>query len=365
MRRLLVLFLLSGCCTTALAESVIVSVRQGEDEAKGTAVAIHTTARGSILLTAKHVVESDPDSVWVLAKGRWNKCHHVLIHPTVDIAVMECEAQLSATSLADIVPEGAEVIVDGAGPEIAGTDEDWYFPGVVKSGEIHNSIGLAIIPGDSGGPVYIRNSTGKYSIGGIVHSCVGNRPAGRRRAEHRGHNAVTLYTPCSAFIPWIQSQYCPSGNCPNQIQIRPVVVQPRGLLGVPYGPPRVIGVAEPVPQQYVPVPPPQLQPVPDPISITGPPGPPGQSVTQEQVEATVNAWLDSNIDRIRGPKGDAGKDGSTADIAKVELRIKTLEERPTRVIWADALTRKKLDDITYKPGEPVVLWLPRTLQVSK
>lgn len=382
MRRLLFMFFLSGCCTTTIAETVTVAVtridaRGTKETAKATAVCIYSNERGSVLVTCRHVVQSKTGeilSVWVRHANDWHECSQVRVHPDadVDVAAMECSIRFKPETLTNDAEVGARVVIDGAGPELHKTNEDWFFFGTKTPDGIVGENGDAVIEGDSGGPARVRLTSGQYAVCGIVYGYPTTSPKGfTRRSQHRQHRTKTLYTPVAAWYPWFETQYCVDGLCP--IQIRPVVVQPRGLLGVPYGPPRVIGVAEPVPQIYAPVPyrapnPPTVKPivpVPDPISITGPPGPPGQSVTQEQVEATVNAWLDSNIDRIRGPKGEPGKDGSTADVAAVTLRIKTLEERPTRVIWADALTRKKLDDITYKPGEPVVLWLPRSLQVSK
>jgi len=307
------------------AESVIVAVTYRNaagniEEQKGTAVAIYSNERGSVLLTCKHVVQDAPESVWIKASGDWHQCRHVQLHPSEDVAVMECPVRLKATALADGVKAGSTVVVDGAGPALHGTDEPWFFTGVALSDGIRNPQGLAVIHGDSGGPVYVKSSTGKYAVGGIAYACACHGP-GRKRADHCGHDVITKYTPCSKFIPWIETQYCPNGNCP--IQIRRQVIQPVGPLGFPRGPARVIGIAEPVPQQYDPVPRQQSQesivrPMPDPISVTGPPGAtgpqgprgePGLSVTQEQVEAVVNAWLDSNRESLRGEPGLNGQPG--------------------------------------------------------
>ena len=380
MKRLLWLLLFAGCCgNECFAESVIVAVTHRDAssgkivEEKGTAVAIYSNERGSILLTCKHVVQAAPESVWIKSDGDWHQCHSVQFHPTEDVAVMETTTRLKATPLTDAVPDGSEVVVDGAGPALHGTNEEWYFRGVALSDGIHNTSGLAVIHGDSGGPVYVRTAAGRYSVGGIAYGCRGHVP-GKRRSDHRGHDAITLYTPCSAFLPWIETQYCPQGNCP--IQIRRQVIQPLGPLGFPRGPARVIGIAEPVPQQYVPAPSqqqpePGVRPMPDPISVTGPRGPagpqgprgePGLSVTQEQVEAVVNAWLDSNVDRLRGPAGPPGRDGAAVDSAGLESRVTTLERRPFRIILASE--GRVIDDETYEAGAPVVLDLKRLRSVS-
>jgi hypothetical protein len=216
---------------------------------KGTAVAVYSNDRGTILVTCKHVIERNPDSVWICYDGGdWVQCSNVLQHPTEDIAAMECPIQVKATAMTDDIPVGSEVVVDGAGPAVRRSNESWFFRGKTTEDGIVGNDGLAVITGDSGGPVYVK--TGRtYAVGGIAWGYPGDYST-ERRADHRGHNAVTLYTPCRAFIPWIQTQYCPQGNCP--IQIRPQVIQPLGPLGFPRGPARVIGIAEPVPQQYVP-----------------------------------------------------------------------------------------------------------------
>lgn len=359
--------LIAICSAICSAESVIVATTYVDSSGvkvteNGTAVAIHSNERGTILLTCKHVVEHAPESVWISYDGGdWVQCSHVLQHPSEDIATMECQIRVPSRPMINNATIGAEVVVDGAGPKLHGSGEPWYFKGLATEDGIVSEEGLAVIRGDSGGPVYCRSSSGVYSVAGIAHSCLGNVP-GLRRADHRGR-AITLYTPCSAFYPWIQTQYCPQGNCP--IQIRPQLIQPVGPLGFPRGPARVIRIAEPISQRYEPVPP-AIRPTPDPISTAGPrgpagpPGPPGhdgRSVQQAEVESVVNSWLDSNIERIRGPQGDPGKDGSAADVSGLESRLTTIEKRKFRMVISSG--GQIVDDEEFMPGEPVVLDLRR------
>lgn len=47
----------------------------------------------------------------------------------------------------------------------------------------------------------------------------------------------------------------------------------------------------------------------------GPQGDPGENApapTPEQIESAVSKWVESNIERITGPKGDDGRDGADA-----------------------------------------------------
>ena len=385
----LFLIVLPSAC---YAEAVVVAVTyRGESgnivEAKGTAFAIYSNERGSVLLTCKHVVQDNPESVWIASNGDWHQCSYVRLHPTEDVAVMECGVQLRACSLIDAVPDGASVVVEGAGPVLHKTDEEWHFSGVVSSVKtdtedifaVKNEEGLAIIQGDSGGPVRAKMETGSYCVCGIAYGYPKTAPEGLTlRSSHRAYKSASLFTPCSAFIPWIETQYgCGPQGCP--IQIRRQVVVPVGPLGFQRGPARVIGVAEPVPQQYVPVPQqPRAQPEPQvvqcppgprgpagPAGPIGPRGEPGMSITQEQVEATVNAWLDSNREQLRGEPGSPGRDCQSSDpaeLAAISRRLGELESRPFRmVISSDG---KIIDDETYSPGEPVVLDLKRLRSVS-
>ena len=377
-----VLMLIFGCCgIECSAESVVIATtfvgpRGGLIEENGTAVCIYSNSRGSILVTCKHVVETNPRSVWVRHANDWHQCGEIRLHPTEDIAILETAIELNATPLSDGIADGSDVLVEGAGPALAKTDEAAAFRGRVTSEGIISDDGLAVIPGDSGCPVYVRTASGSRAVGGIAYGYLGSHKCSRR-TDHSGSDSITLYTPVSAFYPWIQTQYCQNGKCP--IQIRPQVIYPVGPLGFQRGPSRVIGIAEPVPQQYVPVQP-ELRPVPDPISSGGIPGPrgpqgapgrdgePGRSVQQIEVEATVNAWLDSNIDRIRGPQGpqgpqgEPGRDGSSTDVSGLESRLTTIEKRKFRmVISSDG---KIIDDESFNPGEPVVLDLKRLRSVS-
>jgi hypothetical protein len=131
----------------------------------------------------------------------------------------------------------------------------------------------------------------------------------------------------------------------------------------------VVGVAEPVPQTFVPEGSQRPVPRPDPISIQGPPGPAGppgrdgRSVTQSEVESIVNAWLDANRESLRGPAGPQGPAGSGVSVTQFESRLTTLEQRPFRIILSS--DGKIVDDETYPPGSPVVLDLRRLKESAK
>ena len=198
-----------------------------------------------------------------------------------------------------------------------------------------------------------------------------------RRDQYPGRK--TKYVSCRKIVAWMQAQYggCPGGVCP--IQIRPRVIQPMIGIGIPTGPPRIIGEAVRVnpspiyvPQQpQYPKQPEPLRPVPDPAFISGlagqqgVPGPKGdrgadgRSVTKTEVEATVNAWLEANRDALRG------EPGPSANIDALAARVKILEERKIRIITSDG--SQIVDDETYTGSEadPIVLNIRRLTNASK
>jgi len=190
------------------------------------------------------------------------------------------------------------------------------------------------------------------------------------RSDYAEQRLKTRYTGVVKIRECLQQCYqsCPPGGC--RIWIRNEYRQPIGFLGMPAGPPQRVQVAEPVPRVFVPEDQPQ-RPIPGQISVQGPPGPQGppgrdgRSVTQAEVEAVVNAWLDANRDQLRGPagpQGPPGPSGGSASTAALETRLTSLEQRPFRIILSS--DGKVIDDETYKPGEPVVLDLKRLRSVS-
>lgn len=355
------------CMPTAAAESVLICVSylQGGQhvEAMGTAVCIANTDRGSILLTAKHNIEERPDAVWVRHDGDWHQCFAARLSQHADIATVETSLTLEPHPIADDVPVGGEVTVIGAGATLNKTSEGESFRARVVAAEwLVGSRGEHVIHGDSGGPVLVRTESGK-AVAGIVSGFEG-RAASQPRSRLTYAGRRTVFVPAPVIVQFVQSQYggCPGGICP--IRIRQQIQQPMVGIGLPVGPPRIVNTIEPDPRPVVSAP----TVVTGPTGPQGPPGPPGRdgrSVTREQVEATVNAWLEANRDALVGPAGPAGppgRSGSTPDLTGIETRLRALETRPFRmVVTSDG---KIIDDESYSAGEPVVLDLRRLRNVS-
>lgn len=336
--RLSLLCLMAGCCgNECRAQIVRLSVSDDSGEiGKATAVCIGQCDGGSVFLTARHNFR-DATRAKVKVRGNWIRIRSVNRSRSHDVASFEVSADCDQIPLADAVEPGVRVRCGGFGPEYWGSGEAGDFHGTLMPSEIRGDGGLHPIQGDSGGPVIADDR-----VVGIVCGYV----ATVARTDDAASHYPTVYAGLSEIRECLQQVYqrCPPGGCP--IYIRPEIRQPMVGIGIPVGPPRVVGVAEQLPPQ-------RICPTPDPISVTGPqgprgergepgpPGPAGRSVTREEVEATVNAWLESNIDRIKGPPGPPG----------------TATQLPLRVIVSSG--NEIIDDETYSPGEPVVLDIKR------
>lgn len=358
-------------------------------EDNGTAVCIATANGRSLLLTARHVVKDAINNTWIGVAGEWKLAENVQLHPTADLASFEVSATLKPTPLGknDITP-GDAVIVDGFGPQLHGQNDARYFAGTIDDidsddiATIAGRDGQHAMPGDSGGAVILTHGDSEYCVG-IVSFHEGGTPATSRRYYAKQKlRARTGFVSHRTITRFVETQYrgCYGGSCP--IQIRPHVQQPILGFGIPVGPPRVVGIAEPAPQTYIPQPPPQQNPQQPqtqyiqgergpagPAGPQGPPGRDGKNVNQEQLEAVISAWLESNRDALRGPPGEpgppgkagpAGRDGNSADpdeLTSIASRLGELETRPFRIVISS--DGKVVDDETYAPGEPVVLDLQR------
>ena len=260
-------------------------------EDSGTAVCIARTDRGSLLVTAGHAVEGNPASVWISDRRQWIQATNVQRHPTADLATLEVPVALEVTPLGDSTPVGDAVQVQGYGPRLNGSGESLtFFAHVTAADSLRGDNGEHAIPGDSGGPVIYETESGPVLVGVVTHH-EGDVPATRRTQLAR-HRASTLFVPATTIVTFVQSQYggCPRGVCP--IRVRPQIQQPMVGIGIPIGPPRIVNTIEPAPRPQVICE--QL------TGPAGPPGPAGRSVTREDVESAVNAWLSSNAEQLRG-----------------------------------------------------------------
>ena len=416
MRRFLIsLLFISGCNGLCLAETYEIanSFRDQSGEHKqgyGSAVCVAANENGSLLVTAAHIVRSRPESTFVAVKGDWIQAESVKVDPVNDLALIELPIQLVATPLADEVPVGSEVIAAGYG-EILADRQNGRFKFKARVTEridftdqdpVQTFVGLSgeqVIPGDSGGGVYYRNQSGKVLCCGVISFYDGPSKQITHRRQYAHQRIKSGFISSRTVTRFIQTQYggCPNGVCP--IRVRPRIQQPMIGIGIPVGPPRIVGEVEPYntpPQQYIPALPPKIQTIPGPSGPPGrpgqdgqpgPPGPqgpagpmgaagqqgqrgePGLSVTQEQVEAVVNAWLDSNREQLRGdpglpgPQGDRGLVGvpDNTDIAnwlrgglQDPSRREAIRSQPRAMLAEDPRIKQLLEKIDQTSADKTV-----------
>lgn len=388
--RVFVLMFLSMYCTTAVAQVVQISVytKDSREPSSASAFYVGKTEDGNcVYVTAAHVFRGGFDSGEVILGDQ----RHTISEPTLgddgaDVAVFESAAKPThGIKIVETCYAGSEIDMPGYGP---------YFHGRATRIDVRRGRwtqdsrvrldSSRIVPGDSGCP-----AVGPDGVVGVV---VGYESSNPNMVEIV-HSKYILRTLSKRYV----ATQCGPRGCP--IYIRPRVQQPMIGIGIPVGPPQIIHEAVPVPrppQVYVPrqeqeeydAPPVQQQPKPQPPAqpqasvgpkgergergergekgergergergLQGPPGNAGASVTEEQVAAIVNAWLDANADVIKGQKGDTGPAGPVANIEQLEKRVATVEGKKFRILITNG--KKVIDDESYVLGNmeesPVIL----------
>lgn len=357
---LAVLFVFAMFCPFACCQIVRLEVDGRNDQNRefvghASAVCIGECDGGSVFLTARHNFR-EAYRGRVKIEGRWEAVTSVNESRTADVASFEVRVKSRYRQVGKQIRYGHPVYVGGFGPYWNQSGPNESFPGIIYEQEIIGDGGLHPIIGDSGGPV-----TQDDAIVGIVSGFVETS----RRSDQAERAYPTVYADLGDIQECLgqvyQYQRCPPGGCP--IYLRPQIQQPMVGIGIPIGPPRIVGVAEPVPQRPQP-----LRPVPDPAFTSGPAGPrgpagpqgergaDGRSVTRAEVESVVNAYLDANIERIRGPVGERGPQGERGPAGAAGQSTGSTQ-LPTRVIIASE--GQIIDDETYQPGSPLVFDLKK------
>lgn len=307
----------------------VATVLPNGQEGLGTAFCVANTTYGSLMVTAKHVIEGS-DNVFISHGGKWVKGRYVNRCPSDDVATFEVPVRLKATRVASIFPEhGILVTVEGKGPDYQKTGEDYAFTGkTAKDGYVLSD--LSVVQGDSGGPVYAETTSSGRVVVGLVTGYTKRR---RDRVE-------TKIVPAQTIVSFIQSQYggCPNGFCP--IQIRPQVQQPMIGIGVPVGPPRTVGVAEPVTPIYVPQEQQEQESYPQnrEPAVAGPQGPPGKdgkdgrAPTEQEIRLAVEAWIKVHKSELVGPPGPKGPPPSMQEMIPIIAQAidTTISQNPER-----------------------------------
>jgi len=367
-----VVVLLAECCH---AQSYRLKIYAGDKIGRATAVCVGATDDGhSLFVTARHNFD-DADSAVVYGKGWEITVRDVWKHKSEDVAAFITDRREFAWIDIDEPVTGETVAISGFGPEYQNQQESTLFRGVMRDDAVHGIDGAHPIPGDSGGAVWVETKSGKRFLVGLVS---GFSPA-RHVTSRRDRAAERLETVIvkSRFVrQCLQYRYqysCPPGGCP--IYIRPQVQQPMIGIGVPVGPPRVVGVAEPAPILARPSPQPDLSPLvrrevqdwleanreqlrgdPGPAGEDGKPGNPGRSIDREQAADIISTWLEANMDQLKGDPGAPGKDGRDGKPGERGLIGVPSEKEIAAVIdlWIsrnDAKIRQYIRQVIQEQGE--------------
>jgi len=370
------LMFFAGCCAgecsaDAHSASVVRLHVTGEATAgDGTAFCVGEATNGrAVFLTARHNFRG-ASSGQIYHSGKWHTISDVNEHPSADVASFEAAVTARPLQLATAGRLGEVVTIPGFGPEYHGRTAS-SFTGVLESECVAGRDGLHPIPGDSGAPV-VQAGT---EVVGVIRGYDTPYNETVFRSDWSEQRLATRFTGLREIRECLQQCYprsqCPPGGC--RIWIRNEYRQPIGFLGLPVGPPHRVQVAEPVPRVFVPEDQQQARQNPEPVSVQGPQGPAGpegqpgrdgRSVSAQEVESIVNAWLDANRESLvgpQGPPGPPGQSGSPANVTRLEGRLTVLEQRPFRIILSN--DGKIVDDETYNvnAGEPVVLDLKKLI----
>lgn len=326
----------NGCCVSQAETYEVANSYQDNagvhQQGYGSAVCIASNETGSMLVTSAHIVRDQPSATYVAADGQWIQTDRIQVDTVNDLAVFEVPCQLKATPLTDEVPEDSVVTVVGYGELLrdrqkgqisfrARVKDKMDFAGRDPVQTLVGDNGEQVIPGDSGGGVFVRDQSGRSLCCGVISFYYGPSKTITHRRQFASQRVRSGFVSSRTVHHYIETQYnsCPNGQCP--IQVRPRIRQPMIGIGIPVGPPQVIGEVVPYnpppPQIYVPQPqqspgpqgPPGQPGQPGPPGKQGPPGQQGASVTQQQVEAVVSGWLEQNRDALRGQPGEKGDHG--------------------------------------------------------
>lgn len=328
MKRLLTILVFLFLCLTAEAQITQIRVWNGNGWNSGTGVCIahRTRPPRAIVVTVRHIFDGTDGAIIEVneVKIRRKRARLKALDSRYDLAIVEVpECEMTEYMVSRDIPEGIDVVVCGYGPHYSKQKDEGCFQGKLYGDGIRGKDSKHPIPGDSGGPVIAKRDDGVTCVMGIVTGYESDRPIvpyNHRDDVSRGE-VLTKYVDSEKIYQFVKTQY---GDCPTcPAWVVPEVRQPMIGIGIPVGPPRVVGVTPyrppgyPVqnapPQPSRPseaIPGPQGPPGPEgPQGPAGPPGQDGRSVDQERIEESLAKWLDEHKDELRGPAGKDGRDG--------------------------------------------------------
>lgn len=324
--RTLIIWLLLCCSANAEAMQLIVqgtTVEGNRYTGYGTCFVVGTTEAGRCLIvTAAHNFDR-AERGSVIKGGKRYAVENLRLSSKFDVACFESPMPYGGEFELRQAVRRVRVQALGFGPKFHGRPAAGWTGEMVGSQHMVGDGGLHSCSGDSGGPVVSEE-------GFVVGLVTGVETAGKTptaRNQYAETNARTVVTDADAIrlhLTQYYSQQCGPNGC--SIWLRPQIQQPQ-FLGIPTGPPRVVGVTPPIDSIGIVTRPsvPQQQPVPSPAQQIVRP-------TDSQVQAAVNVWMQANINQLKGSDGQC-------------LPITIILARDGR----------EIDRETYQPGQPIIL----------
>lgn len=306
------------------ADAMRIRVYTPEGLQQGTCFSIgKTDSNETVIVTAAHVIEN-AQTIQIAFRGKWYTVSLWAADPAIDLAVLQATIPTAGDlDLRDATDEAAGEIW-GFGPEYHGR-KAVGFAGKLKGSRFFGDGGLHAITGDSGAPVVVDGAAV-----GVVSSV---RWRASHRAQYSTRDASTEIVAAATVREFVAQYYTPGQCGPNgcPIYVRPQIQQPRILGIIPAGPPRVVGVTDPIDSL-------QLIPTKPTTPSLSTPAPADSQFPADTVRRALEQLAKDRPELFRGPQGPAGPAGT---------------QQPLRVILAR--DGKKIDEETIQPGQPLIL----------
>ena len=339
----LLLFLLPGIAFAETMQLIVEgTTAQGNTfTGKGTCFVVGRTDEGKVVVvTARHNFKG-AERGSVIKGGRYYSVEKLRTSDEHDVASFESNMPYGGEYELRQTVERIKVEALGFGPKYHGRPSCGWTGEMVGTQFMQGDGGLHSCVGDSGGPVIWR---GRYVVGLITGATrCESTPTVRNQYAQTG--AQTVVTDSGAIHQHLTQQYqrsCGPNGC--VVWLRPQIQQPQ-FMGIPTGPPRVVGVTPPIDSIGVVSRPsvPQVQgPAP---SVSAPLSPAVQpaEVSAAAVKQALSELIKENPAIFRGPAGPAGPAGKDA----------VATERPLKV-WVTKGGVFQSEQIV-QPGKPLVL----------
>lgn len=336
---LLILLLLPGAASAETMQLIVQGVNEDGNDftGKGTCFVVGTTSEGKCLIvTAKHNFDG-AERGSVIKGGVGYAVENLRLSNQYDVASFESPMPYGGEYELRQAVERIKVEALGFGPKYHGRPSCGWTGEMVGTQFMLGDGGLHSCVGDSGGPVVWRQ---RYVVG-LITGATKCESTPTARSQYAQTGAQTVVTDSGAIHIHLSQHYqkqCGPNGC--VIWLRPQIQQPQ-FMGIPTGPPRVVGVTPPIDSIGVvsrpSAPAPQVvAPAPAPLAPAVQPA----TVSAAAVKQALAELMKENPEVFRGPAGPAGKDAVAT-------------ERPLRV-WVTKGGVFQSEQIV-QPGKPLVL----------